>query len=174
MSITATDTSYARLIRALDDGGARYRLIDHSPEGRTRQASALRGHSLGQAAKCMVVDVRLPDAGVRHVLTVIPGHSKVDLPAVRDLVGGKRARLAAPAVARELTGCEIGTVVPLRLLDVQLEVVLDPWLVTQPVLFFNAARLDRSVAVPAMDYLQVAGPRLEAVAERLTSGPEGT
>jgi Ala-tRNA(Pro) deacylase len=37
--------AYARLIADLDAAGARYRLIDHVPEGRTELVSALRGHS---------------------------------------------------------------------------------------------------------------------------------
>jgi Ala-tRNA(Pro) deacylase len=52
-------TTYTKLIRLLDRAGVRYRLIDHPPEGRTIEASALRGHPAPQAAKCMVTRVKL-------------------------------------------------------------------------------------------------------------------
>jgi Ala-tRNA(Pro) deacylase len=50
---------YARLIADLDAAGARYRLIEHAPEGRTELVSALRGHALAHAAKCLVLMIKL-------------------------------------------------------------------------------------------------------------------
>jgi Ala-tRNA(Pro) deacylase len=46
--MTSTDT-YARLFAFLDEHGARYRLIDHAPEGRTELVSPMRGNALSQA-----------------------------------------------------------------------------------------------------------------------------
>ncbi len=40
----------------------------------------------------------------------------------------------------------------------------DPALTEQPELFFDAARLDRSVALATSDYLALAGPRVEPIA----------
>ena len=45
---------YERLIGDLDAAGARYRLIDHAPEGRTELVSALRGHDVGIADQHVV------------------------------------------------------------------------------------------------------------------------
>ena len=39
-------------------------------------------------------------------------------------------------------------------------------------LFFNAARLDRSIAIKAQDYLKAANPRLESIAQRDAPLPE--
>jgi Ala-tRNA(Pro) deacylase len=50
-----TGDVYARLIADLDASGARYRLIEHEPEGRTELVSALRGHDLASAAKCLIL-----------------------------------------------------------------------------------------------------------------------
>ncbi len=44
---TAPD-AYAHLVADLDAAGARYRLIDHPPEGRTERVSAMRGHPVAQ------------------------------------------------------------------------------------------------------------------------------
>jgi Ala-tRNA(Pro) deacylase len=57
-SASALD-AYDRLITDLDAVGARYRLIDHAPEGRTELVSALRGHHSAQAAKCLIVMVKI-------------------------------------------------------------------------------------------------------------------
>lgn len=54
----AEDT-YKRLIELLDQHGAQYRLIDHPPEGRTEVVSPMRGNDLRDAAKCMILMIKL-------------------------------------------------------------------------------------------------------------------
>lgn len=56
---------YDRLIADLDASAARYRLIEHAPEGRTELVSALRGHALASAAKCLILLVK-PGKNPRH------------------------------------------------------------------------------------------------------------
>jgi Ala-tRNA(Pro) deacylase len=102
--LTAPGTGlYERLIADLAAAGARYRLIDHQPEGRTELVSALRGHDVAHAAKCLVVMVK---------------------------VGKKQTRYA---------------------------------LLAAPELFFNAARLDRSIALATEDYTRLAAPRIARI-----------
>ncbi len=54
----AEDT-YKKLIDLLEQHGAQYRLIDHPPEGRTEVVSPMRGNNLRDAAKCMILMVKL-------------------------------------------------------------------------------------------------------------------
>jgi Ala-tRNA(Pro) deacylase len=56
------EDTYTRLISLLDAHGARYRLIDHEPEGRTEVVSPMRGNALAQAAKCIVLMVKTVQA----------------------------------------------------------------------------------------------------------------
>jgi Ala-tRNA(Pro) deacylase len=58
-SATADRDVYARLIADLDAFGAHYRLIEHAPEGHTEVVSALRGHALASAAKCLILLVKI-------------------------------------------------------------------------------------------------------------------
>lgn len=95
--MTPGDT-YSQLVAFLDQHGAQYRLIDHAPEGRTEIVSPMRGNALSQAAKCIVLMVKI----------------------------GKK--------------------------------------VTKYVLYFNAARLDRSMVLKTRDYVALAKPRLERIA----------
>jgi Ala-tRNA(Pro) deacylase len=153
---------HARLLADLDAAGARYRLIDHPPEGRTELVSALRGHDVAWAAKCLVVMVKVGKKQTRYVLAVIPGNAQLDLAAVRGLLGGGYAAFAAAGKAEELAGCASGTILPISY-DPRLELVVDPSLLVVPELFFNAARLDRSVALSTEDYIGVARPRVEHI-----------
>lgn len=56
-----------------------YRLITHQPEGNTDQVSALRGHPSAQAAKCLVLIVKIDRRTTRYVLAVVPGDRRVEL-----------------------------------------------------------------------------------------------
>jgi Ala-tRNA(Pro) deacylase len=48
--------------------------------------------------------------------------------------------------------------------DDALELVVDPGLLVHEEIFFNAARLDRSLALSVKDYVRVAAPRTEPIA----------
>lgn len=154
--------AYEKLIRRLDEAGARYRLIDHTPEGRTELVSALRGHDVAAAAKCLIVMVKTGRRERRHVLAVVPGNARLDLAAVKALVGGTYAGFADTATAERLAGSVSGTVLPFSY-SPDLELVADPALLRVPELYFNAARLDRSIALATEDYVRLASPRLAPI-----------
>jgi Ala-tRNA(Pro) deacylase len=160
-----TASRYDELIALLDGREAAYRVLEHAPEGRTEVVSALRGHPIDQAAKCMIVMVKLGKKTTRYVLAVVPGGCKVDLARLKKIVGGTYAAFASPDVARELAGSVVGTVLPFSF-DERLELIADPSLLDAPELFFNAGRLDRSIALETRDYERVAAPRLERIAQR--------
>jgi Ala-tRNA(Pro) deacylase len=154
---------YERLVADLEAGGARYRLIDHAPEGRTDLVSALRGHDVALAAKCLIVMVKTGKKQSRYVLAVVPGDARVDLQAVRALLGGTYVAFAGKDKAEELAGSVSGTVLPFSY-HPRLELVADPALLQVPELFFNAARLDRSIALTTDDYARLAAPRVAPIA----------
>ncbi len=162
--------AYARLMALLD--GAGYRLIDHAPEGRTELASALRGHPLRQAAKCLVIRVGMGKKRRRYVLAVVPGDRRVDLERVRDLYQGSDAAFAVRDVAERLAGSVSGSIMPFAF-AAAMDLLVDPDLLRHEEIFFNAARLDRSVALRTEDYLELAVPRIAAVAEPLPLATAG-
>jgi Ala-tRNA(Pro) deacylase len=47
--------------------------------------------------------------------------------------------------------------------DERLELIADPALLDASVLYFNAGRLDRSIALASQDYLRMAGPRIARI-----------
>jgi Ala-tRNA(Pro) deacylase len=164
-----TEDTYTQLIGFLDEHGAQYRLIDHAPEGRTEVVSPLRGNALSQAAKCIILMVKIGKKVTRHVLCVVPGDARVDLEAVKRLLGGTYTAFASPDVAERLAGSVAGTILPFSF-HPDLELVVDPSLLENDELYFNAARLDRSMVLKARDYVALARPRIERIAR--TTGSE--
>ncbi|WP_245984180.1 YbaK/EbsC family protein [Streptomyces tateyamensis] len=160
--VAVAPSTYRRLLDLFDQGQVPYRLLDHPPEGQTSRASELRGHRLSAAAKCMVVAVQRPGLTPCHVLAVVPGDRRVDLAGVARECGGRKARFADQADAERLGATVSGTITPFSF-HPELAVLADPALFEEPELFFNAARLDRSVAIRAADYRRLARPRVVTI-----------
>jgi Ala-tRNA(Pro) deacylase len=156
------EATYTRLVAFLDQHNARYRLIDHAPEGRTEIVSAMRGNALSQAAKCIVLMVKLGKKVTRHILAVIPGDARVDLDAIKALMDGTYISFASPEIAEKLAGSVAGTILPFAF-NPELELIVDPSLLENEEIFFNAARLDRSMALKTSDYRALSGPRIERI-----------
>ena len=113
-----TPDTYTQLINLLDQHHATYRLINHAPEGQTDLVSGLHGHHPSEAAKCIIIMVKIGKKITKYVLTVVPGDQRVNL---------------------------------------------DPAALQHDTLYFNAARLDRSLALQTSDYTAIAHPRVENI-----------
>ena len=161
MSMNQED-AYTRLIAWLDERGVSYRLIDHAPEGRTEVVSPMRGNALRLAAKCIVLMVKLGKKVTRYILAVVPGDARVDLQAVKTLLGGTYISFASADIAERLAGSVAGTILPFSF-HPELELVVDPALLENEEMYFNAARLDRSMVLKTREYVAVASPRLERI-----------
>jgi Ala-tRNA(Pro) deacylase len=87
----------------------------------------------------------------------------VDFQAVKSLLGSTYVAFASPDIAERLAGSVAGTILPFSFND-ELELVVDPLLLESDEMYFNAARLDRSMVLSTRDYVNVAKPRLGHIA----------
>ena len=167
--MTISDT-YVRLIDFLDQHKAHYRLIDHPSEGRTEIVSPMRGNKVSQAAKCIVIMVKIGKKVTKYVLGVVPGDARIDLNAVKELFHGTYISFATPEIAERLAGSVAGTILPFSF-NPEMELVVDPSLLENNESYFNAARLDRSMTLKTSDYVTLAKPRLEHIAKNSEPTP---
>jgi Ala-tRNA(Pro) deacylase len=151
--------AYDRLMALFDSHGASYRVIEHEPEGRTDVVSGLRGHDPSAAAKCIILMIKLGKKTTKYVLAVVPGDARVDFGAIRGLFGATYVSFATQETAERLAGSVTGTILPFSF-DDDLELLVDPALLDRTEIYFNAGRLDRSVALRTADYVALAKPRL--------------
>lgn len=159
------EDTYSHLITLLDQHGAHYRLIDHAPEGRTEIVSQMRGNALPQAAKCIILIVKIGKKVTKYVLAVVPGDARLDLNAIKAILGGTYIAFASPEIAERLSGSAAGTILPFSF-SPELELFVDPALLENEEIYFNAARLDRSMALKTSDYVALSGLRLAHIAAR--------
>ncbi len=123
----------------------------------------MRGHAISQAAKCIILIVKIGKKITKYILAVVPGDARVDFNAVKTLIKGTYVSFASPKIAERLTGCVSGTILPISF-NPELELIVDPAVLENDELYFNAARLDCSVALKTDDYVVLAKPRLERIA----------
>jgi Ala-tRNA(Pro) deacylase len=162
--MTGSPDTYDLLIAILDQHKARYDLIDHAAEGSTETVSALRGHPAAHAAKCIMLTVKLDRKARRIVLAVVPGDRRVDLDMIKRLYSARYVGFCEPRAVLELARTEPGTVLPFTM-HPDVELVIDHLVLAAPRLYFNAARLDRSIALDTRDYQRiVTDARVEHIA----------
>jgi len=157
------NSTYDKLVGLLGASGARYWIIEHTAEGRTHIASELRSNSLAQAAKSIVVRVSITKKKGKYLLVMIPGNKYVDVTKLSQLVGGTKDSFVARDVAERLTASVSGSIPPFSF-NLELQLIVDKSLLVHEEIFFNAARLDRSVTLHIDDYLTLACPWVEHIA----------
>jgi Ala-tRNA(Pro) deacylase len=157
--------AYQRLISLLDAERARYHVIDHAPEGRTELVSQLRGNAVHDAAKCIILMLKIGKKVTKFILAVVPGDERVDLESVKSQKGASYAGFAESNVAEMLAGCVSGTILPF-VFDPRLELIVDRSVAASQTMYFNAGRLDRSIALATEDYLRITKPQIATIAAR--------
>ena len=98
-------------------------------------------------------------------LAVVPADAEVDLKAVADAFGGRRAVIAPPAEAERATGYVLGGISPLGTRR-PLPVALDTGAADHPTIHVSAGRRGLEIEFAAADLLRLAGGRLAPVARR--------
>ena len=154
---------HEQLCALLDREGARYRIIEHEPEGRTELIAQIRGNRIEQSIKSIVVQVRLNKKENIYCLANVPGHCRVDLNAIKDHFNADSIGMAQREKAQALTGCAVGAIPPFSFNN-QLQVLADPLIQENAEVVFNAGRLDRSIFMDLADYIRIAKPQLVKIA----------
>jgi Ala-tRNA(Pro) deacylase len=156
---------HRRLCDLLDQGGAKYRVIEHEPEGRTEVIAKIRGNRIEQSIKSIVVQVRLSRKENIYCLANVPGDCRIDFAGIKNHFQADSVAFASREKAQELTGCAMGAIPPFSFSD-QLQVLADPLIQQNEDVVFNAGRLDRSIFMKLDDYIRIARPQMAKIALR--------
>lgn len=95
---------------------------------------------------------------------MVSGDARVSIDRLKALYDATYVGFAAREVAEQIAGTVAGAVLPFAF-DPDLDLIVDPGVVWHPEIFFNAARLDRSLALNTADYIAIARPRVERIIE---------
>ncbi len=125
------------------------------------EAATLLGLDPESVFKTLVADVD----GVGLACAVVPVTATLDLKALADAVGGRRARMADPQAAERATGYVVGGISPLAQKK-RLPLVLDDSAQRLPRVHVSAGRRGLEIALAAGDLLSMTGGVTAAIARR--------
>lgn len=149
-----------RLKQFLGEKNIRFETITH-PEAFTAQEVAHAIHKTGKVlAKTVVVE-----ADGKIMMTVVPAHHKVDLGAVKKVLGAKDVHLVPETKLRELfPECDLGAMPPIGPLY-SLPVVVSKALAEKPEIIFNACTHTDCLMVKYADYEKVVHPHVAEISD---------
>lgn len=137
--------------------------FEHEAVRTSEEAAALRpNYTTQQAAKAIIIRVKVPNIGKKFAMLVLPGDQKFDSAKVKQLLHSKDLRFASEDEVEAVTnGIKPGGVPPFgNLFD--LEVLCDPSVLKNERIIFNAGRTT-SIAIKSADYKKLVQPRIEAI-----------
>lgn len=141
-----------------------FETFEHGPVRTSEEAAKVRlGYTLAQGAKALIIRLKFSKKDKKFVMLVVPGDRKFDSQKVAELFGCKDIRFATPEEVGEITsGVVPGGVPPFGNLF-GLEVVVDPSLLKNEKIIFNAGDRSFSIGMKSSDYQKVVQPRVEDV-----------
>jgi prolyl-tRNA editing enzyme YbaK/EbsC (Cys-tRNA(Pro) deacylase) len=139
--------------------------FEHVPVRTSEEAAQIRtGYTLHQGAKALIVRIKQPGRKF-FVMLVIPGDAKFSKTKVAEAYQSKDIRFATPEEVSEIThGVLPGGVPPFGNLF-ELEVTVDPSVLANEKIIFNAADRAVSIAMLAADYQKLVQPQISEIVE---------
>lgn len=149
-------------VNALKSAGVAHRLLeyDYDPDADAigMAAAAALGVDPAMLFKTLVSDVE----GVGLVCAVIPSPARLDLKALANAAGGKRAALADPKAAERVSGYVIGGISPLGMRK-RLPTLIDASAGTLAEMIMNGGRRGLQIAAAPADIVRVLGAKLTPI-----------
>jgi Cys-tRNA(Pro)/Cys-tRNA(Cys) deacylase len=159
--------------RAIDvarRAGIAYAVHEYAHDGRASLRDGGRGYAL-EAVEALGVDAArvfktiVVSVDGRLGLAVVPADAEVDLKAVADALGGRRAVVAPPAEAERATGYVLGGISPLGTRR-SLPTVIDAGASRWPTIHVSAGRRGLELELAAADLAGMVGGSIAQIARR--------
>jgi prolyl-tRNA editing enzyme YbaK/EbsC (Cys-tRNA(Pro) deacylase) len=145
--------TFAAIVEWLTHENAAFRHVHHEPTYTSEESAKARGEPVAVGGKALVVKV-----GDTFRLFVLSAARKFDSAAVKKHFGVKKTRFAEKEELFELTGLVPGSVPPFGEPILKLPLHVDPSVLANEVVAFNAGSLTDSIVMPVADYVRVAKP----------------
>ena len=139
--------------RLLDEQGIAYREVHHPPTRTSRESAEARGESMDIGGKAIVFKV--DDA---FHLFVLSASLQIRSREIRKHLRARRTRFATEAELREMTGLGPGSIPPFGPPILPFDVYVDPSVLANDRIAFNAGSLTDSVVMERRDWERLVHP----------------
>lgn len=145
---------FERIVKELQAARVGFQIIEHAPVYTSEEAAKIRGISLHEGLKSLVLY-----ADGQPIMVAVPGDRKVNFKLFKKQYGVRDLRMATPEEVVKVTGVEIGAVPPFgHIFGIPL--YLDETVKSCERVVFNAGLHARSISLSRKDYETVAKPTL--------------
>lgn len=153
-----------QILEILKENNAWFETFEHEPARTSEESAKLRpGYTISQGAKAIIVRVKNISGEKKYVMLVIPGNLRFDNEKTKQALNVKDIRFATEEEVLEITnGVLPGGVPPFGNLF-GLEVFVDPILLENERIVFNAGDKKFSVAIKSEDYKNVVNPSVLSI-----------
>ena len=145
---------FDNIIYYLENEGLEYDLLEHDHVHSSEQAARVRGTSLEEAAKALVLQGKKNDEK-KFFMCVVSGHKRLDLKKIKEVTGFPNVSLASPEKVLELTGLEVGKIPPFPFLF-DLDGYVDKGVLENEYVCFSAASNFKSVRMRSKEWRVIA------------------
>lgn len=148
---------FFRIVDLLNSKNIFFEHLEHEHVHTSHDAAKIRGNSLEQAAKAIVLKVKPGNGDYFFIQCVLPGNKKIDLKKLKSVLDLKSASLASAEEVLNITGCTIGSVPPFGSLF-GLTIYADSSMFLHEEIFFSSGTHNDSIRMKSADYLKVVEP----------------
>lgn len=148
----------------LKSHGLWFETFEHEPVRTSEEAAKIRtGYLLHQGAKAMIVRVKITNTDKKFVMLVVSGDLRFDNSKVKQIFNAKDVRFATEEEVATITdGVQPGGVPPFGNLF-GIEVLVDPILLENEKIIFNAGDRRFSVGMKSIDYKLLVDPQIISI-----------
>jgi len=151
---------YEQITNFLKSNNVSYKETEHEPVYTSEQAARVRGISMGQAAKSLLLK-----SGDDFILAVLPGNRKLNTKKLRNLLKAKDLHFATPEEVKSIMGCEIGACYPFGNL-IGVPVYVDIAVSKNSSIFTNPGVHNRTMEIRWRDVYSLVKPKLVDISEK--------
>lgn len=141
-----------------------FETFEHDPVRTSQEAANIRdGYTLHQGAKALIVRIKMTNTDKKFVMLVLPGDARFNKEKVCSIFHAKDVRFATVEEVLKVTdGVQPGGVPPFGQLF-NLEVFVDPTLIQNEKIVFNAGDKCFSVGMYSKDYVDIVKPSITEI-----------
>ena len=151
---------YEKIINLLKTNNILYKETEHEPVYTSEQAAKIRGISINQGAKSLLLK-----SGNDFVLVVLPGNCRLNSKKLKNILKIKNFRFALPEEVQDKMGCDIGACYPFGNL-IDLPTYVDSSLSKNDIISFNPGLHTNSIEIKWQDFYSVVKPKMVDISEK--------
>ncbi|MBI5390967.1 hypothetical protein HZB02_05755 [Candidatus Woesearchaeota archaeon] len=151
---------FTQIKQLLEQHGVPYRHLHHEPTPTSEDSARARREDVRIGGKALVLKI-----GDHFALFVLSVALRLDNAAIKKHFNEKSTRFATAEELKEMTGLVPGSVPPFGKSILPFDLYVDPSILANKEIAFNAGSLTDSILMQVDDYLKIAKPEVFAFAK---------